>query len=143
MGVHCSLHAIATPPRPGTPTYGSVSLDKTWHALHFLLSGTAVEGSDPTQFLLSGAQIAETSDHCKLHPHAAVEAFSRVLDAVDDTELLGRLDRRRMGELDIYPGHWGEDEAFDRAFLLQHLTPLRAFIARHAREGHAVLVTIC
>jgi hypothetical protein len=48
-----------------------------------------------------------------------------------------------MRELDIYPGGWGEDEAFDRSFLLQHLTPLRAFIARHAKEGHAVLVTIC
>lgn len=143
MGVYCSLTAIAGPLAPGTPAYGSVDLDKTWHALHFLLSGTAGEGSDPSQFLLSGTQIAETSDHCRFHPHAAVISFSRVLDAVDDTELVGRLDRRRMRELDIYPGHWGEDEAFDRRFLLQHLTPLRAFIARHASEGHAVLVTIC
>jgi hypothetical protein len=143
VGVYCSLTAFAPPLGPGATTYGRVDLDKTWHALHFLLSGTACEGSDPSQFLLSGTQIAETPDHCKFHLHAAVEAFSKVLDAVDDTELLGRLDRRRMQELDIYPGGWGENEAFDRSFLLQHLTPLRAFIARHAKEGHAVLVLIC
>jgi hypothetical protein len=142
VGVYCWLHAVAAPLAPSTKTCGSLYLDKAWHGLHFVFSGTAGDGSDASQFLLSGTQIAETSDHCRLHPHASVEAFSRVLNAVDDTELLGRLDRRCMGELDIYPGHWGEDEAFDRAFLLQHLTPLRAFIARHAKEGHAVLVTI-
>lgn len=143
MGLYCSLTAVAAPVAPGSPTFGSVSLDKTWHALHFLVSGTAGEGSAPGQFLLGGTQLAETSEHCKLHPHAAVAAFAGVLEAVSDDELLARLDGERMRELDIYPGHWGRDEAFDRAFLLEHLRPLRAFIARHAEEGHAVLVTIC
>lgn len=142
MGLCCSLYAVDGSLAPGGPTFGSISLDKTWHALHFLLSGTADEGSEPSQFLLGGTQLEEASDHCKLHAHVAVEAFSRVLDAVDDAELLARLDRQRMRELDIYPGHWGEQETFDREFLLQHLTPLRAFIARQAKEGHAVLVTI-
>jgi hypothetical protein len=47
VGVYCSLTAFAPRLGPGSPTYGSISLDKTWHALHFLLSGTASEGSDP------------------------------------------------------------------------------------------------
>lgn len=40
----------------------TVRLEKSWHAIHFLLSGTADAGEDPSQFMLSGVPMPGARD---------------------------------------------------------------------------------
>jgi hypothetical protein len=35
---------------------GSLDIDKAWHGLHFLLTGTAWEGTSPLDFIVAGAR---------------------------------------------------------------------------------------
>jgi hypothetical protein len=140
VGLLCTLHAISDDELENGSTFESLELDKAWHGLHFLLSGSAGDGPAPCQFLLSGRRLPEVSEHVAVQRHLAVEAFSRILDGLADEAITARYDPRHMEELEIYPGIWTEEGAL--SFVQQFVAPLRAFMARHSTLGHAVLVVI-
>jgi Domain of unknown function (DUF1877) len=140
MGLLCTLHAVNDETLQNGELYESLELDKAWHGLHFLLSGSASQGAEPSQFLLSGTLLPEVSEQVAVHRHSAVEAFSKFLQSVSNDVLAARYDPRRMQELEIYPEIWTDEEGL--SFILRLVDPLRAFIARHASLGHAMLVVI-
>ena len=120
-----------------------LDVDKAWHGLHFLLTGSAWEGSFPLNFIVSGGE--EVGDDLGYGPargltSADVRAINAALEPLAADELGQRFDAQRMTELQIYPFGWSDDPEGERAYLLEYYTDLRAFVHRTAEQGRALLV---
>jgi hypothetical protein len=131
-----------------SPDPDVLSLEKNWHGLHFLFTGTAWEGEFPGAFLLTGGTELEDDefDHPPrvLDPHLTgeVDAF---LTALSPSDLTLRFDAERMTNLRIYPDAvWlregpGESPLQD---LLDTFTELREFVHDAHRRGHTLIVHV-
>jgi hypothetical protein len=131
------------------PDGETLSLDKAWHGLHFLLTGDADGGEEPACFLLTGGEDFgedESGDPVgQLLSPEQVRAFAAFLGTLDRDTLARRFDPARMVALDIYPRPIWErnDEEYPPVrFLLDAFDDLRTFTSTAAASGDAVIVCI-
>ncbi len=94
------------------PSAGFVDLDKAWHCLHYLLTGSAQGGDPPLNFILNGGTPVGEEDvgHGPARVFLPLEAAA-VADAlarIDGASLLARLDPKKLGKLGVDPGGWGQ-----------------------------------
>jgi hypothetical protein len=141
------------PQGPDQPTWPAaaegddVHLDKAWHGLHFLFTGTADGEEAPASYLLHGGEDLGDDDDLLprlLHPEQ-VRDFAAFLAALTPEELTRRFDPERMTALGIYPDViWRRPEETDEplGFLLEAFGRLRAFTAAAAAAGDAVVVCV-
>ena len=120
-----------------------LEVDKAWHGLRFLLTGSAWEGSFPLNFIVAGGQ--EVGDDLGYGPargltSADVRTIDAALQPLTADEVEERFDAQRMTELQIYPDGWSHDPDGEREYLLDFYADLRAFVHRTAEQGHALLV---
>ena len=123
--------------------HDELEIDKSWHGLHFLLTGSAEEGSPPLNFILAGGE--EVGDDLGYGPARAfrsneVLVVDAALEPLTAQELRGRFDAERMTELQIYPFGWSDDPDGELEYLLEFYGELRAFVRRTAGCGHGLLV---
>lgn len=123
--------------------HDELEIDKAWHGIHFLLTGTAWEGSFPLNFIVVGGE--EVGDDLGYGPARAlpsgdVAKVDAALDPLTTDELRGRFDATRMSELEIYPFGWSDDPDGELQYLLEFYVELRAFVRRTAERGHGLLV---
>jgi hypothetical protein len=125
-----------------------LDLDKAWHGIHYLLTGTAWEGDPPLNFLVTGGH--EVGDEevgygppRTLTPIETGEVAS-ALAALSDEQLRARFAPSEMMRLEIYPEIWDRDPAEDDTlgYLMEYLEQLRGTLARVVARGHGLLVTI-
>lgn len=134
----------AAPLRPIEDT----DLDKAWHGIHYLLTGTAWEGDSPRNFLvLGGTEVGDIDvgyGRARAFDSQAVKEISRSLAAIDREELHRRYDPVRMTELEIYPGIWDEDveEEETIGYCLEYFDELKEFIARTAEKDLGMVIAI-
>ncbi|WP_326999681.1 YfbM family protein [Dactylosporangium sp. NBC_01737] len=122
-----------------------LDLDKSWHAVHFLLTGTAWEVTEGAgEAVLGGTEIGQDGGYgpARLFDPAAVRRVAAALDTVDVGALRARFDPAAMAAADIYPSALalGPDDV--EAFLAPQLAELRRFYGTAAAAGQAVLVAI-
>jgi hypothetical protein len=122
-------------------------LDKAWHGIHYLLTGTAWEGEAPLNLLASrGEPIGDNVDYGVLHAVRAqqVAQASQALAALSDQAIRARFDPAAMMRADIYPGIWDRPPSQDDTlgYLMHYLAELRAYLARTAAAGMGVIVTV-
>lgn len=143
--------AARAPSWPEAAEGEAVELDKLWHGLHYLLTGSADERPLPAGFLLSGGEDVGDDDGDaapRLLDPTQVRAIADLLAALDADELTRRFDATRMTELKIYPDPiWLRDEDPDAAhtplgWLLDAFAALRTFMAAAADAGDAVVVDV-
>jgi hypothetical protein len=126
----------------------AVNLDKAWHGIHYLLTGTAWEGEPPLNFLVKGGR--EVGDEeIGLGPARTLTAIetrevASALAALSDEELRTRFAPSEMMRLEIYPEIWDRDPAEDDTlgYLMESLGQLRSALANVVARGHGLLVTI-
>ena len=131
------------PAQPGE----ELDLEKAWHGLHFLLTGTADGGGEPACFLMKGGKPLGDDDDvdARLLDPEQVQWFAEYLARLTPEELSGRFDAQRMTALRIYPDEiWTrpEDEDEPRGYLLSAFTELRDFMSAAAAAGDFVVVAI-
>jgi hypothetical protein len=123
-----------------------LDLDKLWHLLHYLITGTVwdVEG-DAGQAILGGDDIGEDDGYgC---PHlltpAEVAAVATGLDLLDVTVLRARYHLPTLTAADIYPNVWDDPgwADFDE-IVVPFLTALRRFYRSAADAGEAVVLAL-
>lgn len=125
-----------------------LDLDKSWHGIHYLLTGTAWEGDPPLNFLVTGGR--EVGDDevgqgpARTYTAAETREIAGALAALSDAELRTRFAPDAMMRLEIYPEIWDRDPAEDDTlgYLMEYLGLLRAAVATVVERGHGLLVTI-
>ena len=127
------------------PADDRTDLDRAWHALHFLFTGTDWEGEFPPCFLmLGGAEVGKVdAGHgpARIFDAALTARIDGYLQSLDEAELKGRFDPARMTGLSIYPEIWDEakvDELWD--YVAGHFHEVKGFVRDTAAAGKALLV---
>ena len=159
MGMYCGIRAVAqaeiegllegSAAAPGHRRAGdparSISLEKAWHGLHFLLTGSAWEGEPPLDFLLRGGEpIGEDDGYGppRLLRPDEVRALDARLSHVSDDDLWSRFDPSLMEEEDIYPGVWDEPEDDLKEEYLGYFHALKRLVHEAGSRGMALVVML-
>lgn len=126
----------------------AADLDKAWHGIHYLLTGTAWEGNPPLNALVSGGRDVPGVDAGYGPPRtltaAETRAFAEELEALSDAQLRSRFAPAEMMELEIYPEIWDRDPADDDTcgYLLGYVGELRTFLAGAVASGLGLLIAL-
>ena len=123
----------------------SVHLEKAWHGLHFLLTGSAGESGVPLGFLLEGGQEVGEDDGYgapRLFQPGEVQQINAALAPISDDELWGRFDPELMEAESIYPGIWDEGEEELRDEYLTYFHELKKLVALAGEGEMGLLVTL-
>jgi hypothetical protein len=132
---------------PGEGDLGPLGdLEKSWHGVHYLLTGTAWEGEPPLNFLLGGGraiQDIEVGEAPVLtHTSAETRAIAAALAALSDAELRARYNPAEMMRLEIYPEIWDRQSDDGREMLFDSVTGLRELLRVAVERGYGLMVTI-
>ena len=130
------------PAVPGTPGH-SISLDKAWHGLHYLLCGAPEPVPGPLgQAVFGGSEIGEDQGYgpARYFSPAQVAEIAAALQAPGlEPDLRGRFDGPAMTRLGIYPGGWEADEG---DWLIEAFHTLRDFYAAASKAERAIVTLI-
>lgn len=148
------LNAIRTsrsrPSQPTAPTVppllspestaDELELDKTWHGLHYLLTGNADNAPQPLGYLLAGGEeVGDLSDGpARLLDPRQLQQFHEAVSAVTLDELRDRFNAEKMATLEIYPNTWNRPGEFE--WLVVALERLRSFLEEQATAGNRCLI---
>jgi Domain of unknown function (DUF1877) len=123
-----------------------VDIDKSWAAIHFMLTGSQWGGSEPQSLpVLGGTEIGADIGYgpARYLTPEQVLAAHRVLDPIPAEELKKRFIPAKLEEADIYPSGIWLDEGMDGFEYIEHwYEQLRAFYAHAAKNGNAVLLAV-
>lgn len=118
-----------------------VGIDKAWHGVHFVLTGSAEpDGSVLGEAVLGGDAIGDDAGYGPAHLHepAAVRKIAEAIAAFDDDALGRRYDADVMNDLGIYPEGWDEDGE-RLAYIADAVDVVRDVYTRAATAGHGLL----
>lgn len=142
MGMHATIYTVSAEAFAAgvagdldafTPDETGVSLDKAWHAIHYLVTGDA-----DLRFLTTGAPLAE-AENCELHSPADVRHLSECLCALTVADLMAKFDADAFNRLNIYQAPWDDSAAhYVQPFLADFLVALHA--AARAQRGLFVVL---
>lgn len=127
-------------------TRPTLSLDKAWHGVHFLLSGETEPGTALlSQPVLGGTPLGEDDEGFSGYGPARYFTPVQVTELANalnrpglESEAVARFDPDRMSELEIYPG-W---QSSDAGWLVDGLRRLRDFYSQAAAGGQAIVTCL-
>jgi len=125
-----------------------IDLDKSWHAIHYLLTGSTWEGEKPACFLLSGGEQVGDEDvgygPARVLRPTDVRRFDAVLQQVDSAELRRRYDPPALVKAEIYPDIWDREEEREENFeyVSQYFEELRRFISDVANQENGIIISV-
>ncbi len=131
----------------GFGPFVDLDLEEAWHAIHFLLTGSAWDGKPPLNFVATGGkELGEDHGYGPARSLSAtqVRRLAAALDKYPTEALLQRFDPRALTAADVYPGIWSrpaEDED-TRRYVAAHYDELRKFVMEGAAAGQAWVVWI-
>jgi hypothetical protein len=125
-----------------------LSLEKSWHMLHYLFTGHLHPSSAPGDALLTGQDLGEDMGYGppRLHNEAATRAFADFLSGLDLARLEARVNYQQMLSLGIYsmPGGGresdGEYETALRGEVAHYFPLLRDYVARMSDKNYGILI---
>jgi len=130
--------------------YATADLDKAWHGIHYLLTGSAWEGEWPLSFLLlGGAEVGKVDvgyGPARAFTPAEVKEIAGALGGVDEPALRARFHPAEMTRLDIYPTViWNRDPADDDTlgYCVEYFLVLKAFVEQAAARQRGLLIYLC
>jgi hypothetical protein len=127
----------------------TLDLDKAWHGIHFLLTGTngfqedCEENSGPRHYLLHGGRPIGEIDvgygPAKAISSAETKKFAEVLNAETVESLKRQYDPEVMADEQVYPNVWDDgDDEFD--YLMSHYKDLREYVVEASKEGKGLVM---
>lgn len=123
-----------------------ISLEKSWHGLHFVLTGTAWEGHPPLNFIAGGGVPLGDEDvgygPARLLAAPDVRTLDAALDGIPDSEFLRRFDPAGLAEADIYPQIWDEPLEDLQQEFARYFSDLKSHVKRAAKSGQALMIAI-
>ena len=125
-----------------------IDVDKTWHAIHFILSGNAYESDDNnvlSQLVLGGSPVNEEDlgyGPALLLNKNLVAQIAEALNTWDEALFRKKFDFNNMITNEIYPIIDGEDENDFYTYVWEYFSSLKTFIAEAAKERQNVITFI-
>ena len=123
----------------------SLDIEKAWHGLHFLFTGTSDDGEEPACYMLKGGEDVDDEGSRRVLRPTQVRQFARFLASVSPADLERRFDPKRMTALEIYPDVvWNRVPPEDnpRQWLLDTVEQLRLFVNRAADAGDGLVIDV-
>jgi hypothetical protein len=123
-----------------------VDLDKAWHGIHYLLTGSPEpNGTLASRVIMGGEDIGPDQGYGPAHllKPDEVKAIAHLLEQTTPEMLRERFKPKEMTRADVYPTVIWEregDEALE--YLLDNYKNLVAFYKRAAERGQAVILAI-
>jgi hypothetical protein len=118
-----------------------LGIDKSWHAIQFLLTGDPWNGEPPLQnAVMGGTEIGEEDagyGPARALTPAEVQSVSAALAAISGEELWSRFDAGKFAAAEIYPQGWAED---GKDYVVGYYDELRAFFAEAAGSGDGMIL---
>jgi hypothetical protein len=131
-------------PAPSSGKGASISIDKAWHGVHYLLCGKPEPGADlASQAVMGGTEIGEDLGYgpARYFDAAQVAAIAGELSRPNlEAAMLARFDPDQMANLGIYPGQFVPAE--DEEWLMDAFRKLRKFYVDAAAANLAVVTCI-
>src|SRR5712691_3406238 len=122
-----------------------VVLNKAWHAIHFVLTGSRLGGDEPLNFLVSeGTPVGEVDvgyGPARVLTSAQVRSLATALAALEPEDVAARVDLHQLDAEVIYPGNWqrngmGVDD------VVGSYRDMRNLIVRLADQGMGLVLYI-
>lgn len=135
-------------PPDGFGPFANLDVDKAWHAIQFLLTGSAWEGEPPLNFIVAGGTPIGDVDlgygPARAFSSAEVRGIAAALTQVTVDALQARFAPKALMTANIYPEIWDRPPEEDdvRGYVLENYDSLRQFLLDAAQEGEALLVFI-
>lgn len=159
MGMYCQVSAAAAADlaqfadepdllpglfEPSVATAESVSLEKAWHGLHYLLTGETWEGEGPLAFLLAGGEQLGDDEESPVRWFNPEETarIHEALDGVSDAQLWSRFDAQELEQEGIYPGIWDEPEEDLQEEYFGYFHELKQVVAAATLNGQGLVVSL-
>jgi hypothetical protein len=136
-------------PSPALPPLAeddTMDLDKAWHGLHFLFTGSDWEGDFPQGFIVTCGEPVGDVDvgygPARSFTPEEVAKIARFLESQNESDLHTRLDFEKMNELEIYPNIWSGDQNLNEEwdYLADAFRQLQQFMSDTAAKKMALLV---
>lgn len=127
------------------PNY--IDLDKSWHGIHYLLTGSADGGAEPQSLaVIGGEEFGPDVGYgpARFLTAEQVRSVAAALSGTSSEVLSQRFNPKDMEDKQIYPDViWVRDgqEALD--YLLENYQQLQAFYQGAAARGDAVIQWLC
>ena len=138
------------PDLPKTDGEGiETDLDKAWHGIHYLLTGTAWEGAEPLNFIVCGGTEVGDIDvgygPARVFSSNDVKTIAAALRSLDDSAVRERFNPEEMMSLEIYPNIWDRAPEDDDTlgYCIEYLSDLRRFLADAANNSMGIMLYIC
>jgi hypothetical protein len=124
----------------------TLSLDKEWHGLHYVLCGQVEPGAALlSQPVLGGVELGDDDEGFSGYGPARYFSVAQVAEIAQalsgpevETEAAARFDAERMVQLQIYPG-WRPS---DRDWVMDAFRRLRDFYSDAAGRGRAIVTCL-
>lgn len=160
MGMYCGLYKLSpsdterylkdseliTSLISSEPTDGSyLSLEKSWHGLHYLLTVSPWEGKPPLSFIVNGGQDISPDlgyGPARLLSSQFVKELDEALAEITIDDLWQRFDPAKMFEEKIYPEIWDEPEQELKEEYGWYFNDLRGFVRSASGSDDSILVVI-
>jgi hypothetical protein len=118
-----------------------LDIDKSWHAIQFLLTGEPWQGDPPFQNAVMGGTELGDEDvgygPARCLTPAEVQSVSAALASLSGEQLWSRFDAKKFAEAEIYPQGWSSE---GKGYVVAYYDALRAFFAEAARAGDAIIL---
>ena len=138
--------APAEPPWSPLEEPVEFDVDKAWHGIHFLLTGSDWKGSGPLAFILvGGKEIPEGLGHGPARCFTAEEVrqIDSVLKDIDPAALYEKADPTEFSRMNIYPDIWDSEPKEECVgYVTSYLADLQKFISETAQADRALIVYV-
>jgi hypothetical protein len=129
------------------PFEQALSIEKSWHILHYLFTGHVGPANAPGDLLLTGEDLGPDLGYGppRLHGHTATRDFSQFLDTLDLVRLQARVNLTTMGDLGIYsmPMGRGSEAEYERELRNEvglYFPRLRDYVRKMSEKGNGLLI---
>ncbi|MBN9247461.1 MAG: YfbM family protein [Hyphomicrobium sp.] len=121
-----------------------INLDKSWHAIHFLMTGDGVSTTLPAGTLFAGKVVSDDlgCGPARLLAPQEVAAFARLLNDKPDNFVERELDFDALQNSEIYPNIWDRRDPADLQYISWHFSRLTKFFDDAARSGDHVVLAL-
>ncbi|WP_127588951.1 YfbM family protein [Paenibacillus koleovorans] len=116
-------------------------LDKAWHAIHFILNGTAWEGDEPmVDVVIGGTEIEGGETYTVRYlTDEEVKTIASVLEELKGQPLVDRYQPDKMTELGIYPQTVDWESEDELQYVFNYYWEMVDFYRDTAAKGYAIL----